>query len=120
MCRSSIRPGRSVSDCERSQHSVVISLQTSPRPGDRSLGAWLVVEASDKAYLAVPVVDSPLPLRALYFLGRNQGRAIDLGPSESLASLLLGGFLSYPDCPSTSFATSKSALGSPRPCPRTR
>jgi hypothetical protein len=71
-------------------------LATMTTAGRALFGA--VLGRSDKAYLAVPVVDSSLPLRALYFLGRNQGREIDISPSEALASLLLGSsFLSYLD-----------------------
>ena len=66
--------------------------------GRARLGA--IIGRSDKAHFAVPVVDSPLPLLAVYFLRRNEGLDIDIGPSETLASHLLGSsFLSYLDSP---------------------
>jgi hypothetical protein len=53
---------------------------------------------SDKAYLAVPVADEPVPLRALYFLTRGPGAEVAIEPSPSLAPRLLGSsFIAYLD-----------------------
>ncbi len=51
---------------------------------------------ADKAYLAVPVVDRPLPLRALYFVTRAADGAVEISPSESVPERLLGSsFIAY-------------------------
>ena len=51
---------------------------------------------ADKAYLAVPVVERPLPLRALYFIAIVEGDSIAIRTNSSTASQLLGsGFIAY-------------------------
>ena len=58
------------------------------------LGAHL--GESDKTYVAAPIVRGPLPLGGLYFLTRNGGRAIEIGPADSIPARLLGSaFISY-------------------------
>ena len=62
--------------------------------GRALLGAHL--GKSDKTYVAAPIVRGPLPLRGLYFLTRNGGRSIEIGPADSIPARLLGsGFISY-------------------------
>jgi hypothetical protein len=62
--------------------------------GRALLGAHL--GKSDKTYVAAPIVRGPLPLRGLYFLTRNGGRSIEIGPADSTPARLLGsGFISY-------------------------
>jgi hypothetical protein len=54
------------------------------------------VGTADKAYFSVSVVDGPLPLRALYYITRGRVGAIEIGPSGSLPSRLLGSaFIAY-------------------------
>jgi hypothetical protein len=54
------------------------------------------VGIADKAYLAVPVVSGPLPLRALYFIVRSKVGTIEIGTSGSIPSRLLGSsFIAY-------------------------
>lgn len=54
------------------------------------------VGTADKAYFSVTVVDGPLPLRALYYLTRGEFDTIEIGPSGSLPSRLLGSaFVAY-------------------------
>jgi hypothetical protein len=52
---------------------------------------------SDKTYFAALIVPrDPLPLRALYFLTRGQGRSVEIRPTESTPAQLLGStFISY-------------------------
>jgi len=52
--------------------------------------------AADKTYFAASVVDGPLPLRALYYIARVRSDSIEIGPSGSLPSRLLGSaFIAY-------------------------
>ena len=54
------------------------------------------VGKADKVYLAVPVAEEPLPLRALYFIVRKAGGPIAVEERSSDASLLLGSsFIAY-------------------------
>jgi hypothetical protein len=69
-------------------------LATMSTSGRARLGARL--GRSDKAYLAAPVVEGPLPLHALYFLARGSRRSIEIGPAQLTPSRLLGSaFITY-------------------------
>lgn len=62
--------------------------------GRARLGARL--GRSDKAYLAAPVAEGPLSLRALYFLSRGTRRSISIDQASPSPSRLLGsGFITY-------------------------
>ena len=54
------------------------------------------VGKADKTYLAVPIVGDALPLRALYFITRAGRKDVEIGPSESVPTRLLGSsFIAY-------------------------
>jgi hypothetical protein len=58
------------------------------------------VGAADKVYVSAPVAERPLPLRGLYYLTRGKGRRIEIEPSGSLPSRLLGSsFIAYLQSP---------------------
>lgn len=51
---------------------------------------------ADKVYLSAPIAARPLPLRGLYYLTRGRGRRVEMRPSGSLPSRLLGSsFIAY-------------------------
>ncbi len=54
------------------------------------------VGKADKSYLAVPIVERALPLRALYFITRTDHENVEIAPSESVPTRLLGSsFIAY-------------------------
>ena len=54
------------------------------------------VGSADKTYLAVPIVAGALPLRALYFITRTDLEDVEIAPSESVPTRLLGSsFIAY-------------------------
>jgi hypothetical protein len=58
------------------------------------------VGLADKVYLAQRVSRRPLPLKALYYLTRGAGTTVEIGPSGSLPSRLLGSsFIAYLSSP---------------------
>jgi hypothetical protein len=64
------------------------------REGRERLGAR--VGTADKAYLSAPVAAQPLPLRGLFYLARGGAKAVEIRPSGSLPSRLLGSsFIAY-------------------------
>lgn len=59
------------------------------------------VGISEKVYLSCSVTDGPLPLRGLYYITRGAGTSLEIAPSGSLPSRLLGSsFIAYLRSPS--------------------